>query len=89
MITNLEVTNFKSIKKIKLNCNQYNIFIGEPNSGKSNILEVLGLINALENPNKLKDFIRFNKMPTSLQNTYGTISRMCYADLCGIWIFYF
>jgi len=63
MITNLEVTNFKSIKSIKLKCNRYNIFIGEPNSGKSNILEVLGLLGVLGRPNNLKDFIRFNTMP--------------------------
>lgn len=63
MITNLEIVNFKSIKEIKLKCNQYNIFIGEPNSGKSNILEVLGLLSALGNSGKLKDFIRFKNMP--------------------------
>lgn len=63
MITNLQVINFKSIKTIKLNCNQYNIFIGEPNSGKSNILEVLGLLSAFGRSNNLKDFIRFKTMP--------------------------
>lgn len=62
MITKLEIKNFKSIKEIKLKCNQYNIFIGEPNSGKSNILEVLGLLSALGNSGNLKDFIRFKSM---------------------------
>jgi len=38
-IRNLEIQNFKSIKYLQLDCKQVNIFIGEPNVGKSNILE--------------------------------------------------
>ena len=42
MVKTLEVKNFKSIKHLKLNCKRINIFIGEPNTGKSNILETWG-----------------------------------------------
>ena len=45
MIETLEVHNFKSIKDLKLNCKRFNIFIGEPNTGKSNILEALGVLS--------------------------------------------
>lgn len=43
MIKNLQINNYKSINKIDLNCSRINVFVGEPNSGKSNILEALDL----------------------------------------------
>lgn len=60
MIKNLEIENFKSIKHLKLDCKRINLFIGEPNTGKSNILEVLG---AFSFPyGRLEDFVRFESM---------------------------
>ena len=47
MINELEIHNFKSIKDLTLPCKRFNIFIGEPNTGKSNILEALGLLSFL------------------------------------------
>lgn len=44
-ITTLTIENFKSIKSIKLSPKRVNVFIGEPNSGKTNILEALGLLS--------------------------------------------
>ena len=60
MIEVLEIKNFKSIKDLKLTCSRINIFIGEPNTGKSNILESLGLLSFLAYGNKssLKYFVR-------------------------------
>jgi AAA15 family ATPase/GTPase len=43
MIKNLKISNYKSIQQLNLNCARINIFIGEPNTGKSNILEALDL----------------------------------------------
>lgn len=43
MIENLTIKNFKSIKQLDLPCRKLNIFIGDPNSGKSNIIEALAL----------------------------------------------
>ena len=43
MIQNLSIKNYKSIDQLNLNCSRINVFIGEPNSGKSNILEALDL----------------------------------------------
>jgi AAA15 family ATPase/GTPase len=42
-IKNLQINNYKSINNINLDCARINILIGEPNSGKSNILEALDL----------------------------------------------
>ena len=63
MVKTLQIKNFKSIKQLKLDCKRINIFIGEPNSGKSNILEAVGIFS-LEyywHPYKLKDFVRFER----------------------------
>ncbi|RLJ02089.1 MAG: hypothetical protein DRP10_02350 [Candidatus Aenigmatarchaeota archaeon] len=61
MIKNLEINNFKSIRNLKLKCKKINIFIGEPNTGKSNILEALGIFSFGQYGN-LKDFVRFENM---------------------------
>ena len=37
----LRIQNYKSIKDLHLECGKINVFIGPPNSGKSNILEAL------------------------------------------------
>jgi predicted ATPase len=64
MITNLEITNFKSIKSIKLDFKRINIFIGEPNTGKSNILECLSFFSAAfysKYGSNVREFIRHEK----------------------------
>lgn len=43
MINQLSIKNFKSIKDLTMSCKKLNVFIGEPNSGKSNIIEALSL----------------------------------------------
>jgi AAA15 family ATPase/GTPase len=43
MIEKLSIKNFKSIKDMSIDCKRINLFIGEPNTGKSNIIETLGL----------------------------------------------
>jgi len=62
MITKLTIENFKSIKSLTMDCKRVNVFIGEPNAGKSNILEALGLLNWCEFISSnvpLRDYIRF------------------------------
>jgi len=61
MIKNLEIKNFKSIKHLKLNCKRINLFIGKPNTGKSNILESLGLLSHVFYRN-IRNFVRFESM---------------------------
>ena len=61
MIKNLEIKNFKSIKHIEMECKRINLFIGEPNTGKSNILEALGILSV--NPGmEIGDIVRFERM---------------------------
>ena len=43
MIQQLSIKNFKSVKDLQISCKKFNVFIGEPNSGKSNIIEALSL----------------------------------------------
>jgi len=61
LITTLEIENFKSIEKLTIPCRRINILIGEPNTGKSNILEAIGLLSA-GNSNTLKGFIRLETL---------------------------
>ncbi|MCX9012062.1 MAG: AAA family ATPase [Candidatus Methanoperedens sp.] len=60
MIKSLEVKNFKSIKHLKLDCKRVNVFIGKPNTGKSNILESVGIFSTPYGD--LKRFVRFEHM---------------------------
>ena len=65
MINTLEITRFKSIKNLKLDCRKFNLFIGEPNTGKSNILEALGLLSFLSygdtGQDNAREFFRFER----------------------------
>jgi AAA15 family ATPase/GTPase len=64
-IKNLEINNFKSIRHLELDCKRINVFIGEPNVGKSNILEALCLFTASNYDRQipiLSDQIRYEKL---------------------------
>lgn len=59
MIKSLSISNFKSIKELKnIDCKKVNIFLGEPNTGKSNILEAISILG-LNGDRNIRDFIRF------------------------------
>ena len=64
MITNLSVSNFKSVRQLEIDCKKINLFIGEPNTGKSNILEALGLMSwcGQLGQEPLNDHVRFELM---------------------------
>jgi AAA15 family ATPase/GTPase len=63
MIKTLEVKNFKSIKHLKLDCKRINLFIGKPNTGKSNILESISIFSFPHSlSDDLKNYIRFENM---------------------------
>lgn len=47
-IKRLEIKNFKSLKNIKIDVSRVNIFIGRPNSGKSNLLEAITLFDGIQ-----------------------------------------
>ncbi len=53
MVDSLFIRNFKSIRSMAINPGRVNIFIGKYNTGKSNIIDALGLLSALGNfPNQ-------------------------------------
>jgi AAA15 family ATPase/GTPase len=61
MIEKLFVSNFKSVKELNIAPRRINFFIGEPNTGKSNILESLAFFSFggyAEYPGKIKQFVR-------------------------------
>ncbi|RLF71963.1 MAG: hypothetical protein DRN40_01340 [Thermoplasmata archaeon] len=60
MIRKVRIRNFKSIKDLEFKPKKINIFIGEPNTGKSNILEAIGLFSFPYA--KLTDVVRSNDL---------------------------
>jgi hypothetical protein len=45
MLTNVKINNFKSIRDLEFSARKVNVFIGEPNTGKSNIIEALAFFS--------------------------------------------
>ncbi|MEM1960074.1 MAG: AAA family ATPase [Candidatus Nitrosocaldus sp.] len=62
MIKRLGIENFKSIKHLEIECKKVNVLIGKPNTGKSNILEALGLVCALQTSGDISEFIRYREV---------------------------
>jgi predicted ATPase len=63
MINTLRISKFKSIRELSLECKKINVFIGEPNTGKSNILESIGMLSFLyySRGYRARDFVRFER----------------------------
>jgi AAA15 family ATPase/GTPase len=61
-IKELLIKNFKSIKDLKIECKKINLFIGKPNTGKSNILEAVGMFSLPFSSGSLTDLIRLENM---------------------------
>ncbi len=64
MIQHLNIRNFKSIKDLNLPTKKLNIFIGEPNSGKSNIIEALSMLsqNSINTQELNKSIFRYHTL---------------------------
>ena len=62
MIKNVSIRNFKSIKKLDFKAKRVNVFIGDPNTGKSNILEALGMFSLVHNYKTGEVPIRYQKV---------------------------
>ncbi len=86
MITTLSIENYKSIEKISIKPKKFNLLIGRPNVGKSNILEaisLLGLPNLFEEQRKLsevgircddlKDLYRSLAIPISIRSNFDEL----------------
>lgn len=62
MIEDAVILNYKSAKEVQITCQKLNIFIGNPNTGKSNILEAIGLFTLFNNDCKIQELARFQTM---------------------------
>jgi hypothetical protein len=68
-IKNIEVKHFKSIKHLKIDgCKRINVFIGYPNTGKSNILEALSLLAIDKSKAHFSSFVRSEELTTLFFN---------------------
>lgn len=61
MIKNIIIENSKSIRHAEFECGRVNVFIGEPNSGKTNILEAIGLLSIVYTKN-IESIVRFEDL---------------------------
>ncbi|GAB6286078.1 MAG: ATP/GTP-binding protein [Methanoregula sp.] len=86
MIERLQIKNFKSIKELELDCRRVNVFIGEPDTGKSNILEALGLLSwcghgydagKQDHPLMVSDYLS----PSPATFDYGKFDRNTYGGM--------
>jgi AAA15 family ATPase/GTPase len=68
MIPNISIENFKTIKKLQFDCRRVNLFIGDANTGKSNLFEAFSLLNFHRD---LSKFIRFHEI-SHLFHEYDT-----------------
>lgn len=59
MIESLKIENFKSIRNLSITPGRVNIFIGEPSSGKSNIIEAISLLSKRSVP--LRELVRMKE----------------------------
>ena len=75
MFDNLEIKNFKSIEHLDIDCRRINVLIGEPNTGKSNILEALGLVSYCGHSNEVNDLRQFVR--------HDDVSNLFYDDDLG------
>ena len=87
-VKNIQIENFKSIKSLQMPCKRLNIFIGEPNVGKSNILEALSLLGGAYSQVSTKflsDFIRYEQFSNLFyDNDLNQIVKVSADDYCAL-----
>jgi len=63
MLTSVHIQNFKSVRDLKFDAKRVNLFIGEPNTGKTNVLEALALLSeGVHGPAEFKEVFRFRSV---------------------------
>lgn len=60
LVNSLKIENFKSIELLGIKPARVNVFIGQPNSGKTNIIEALAFLSEGFN-NNVKEMVRFEE----------------------------
>lgn len=88
-LTHLSVSGFKSIsatKPMNLNLGRINVLLGANGSGKSNLLSVFALLNAMNN-GSFQQYVAMQGAPALLhcgpQKTSGIVIQLEYADAIG------
>ncbi len=64
-INTLHIQNFKSIKDVTIQPRRVNLIIGQPNVGKSNVLEAMSLLSGyydVRSGKFMRDFMRYEKV---------------------------
>lgn len=63
MIGQVHIQNYKSVRDLEFNSKRVNLFIGEPNTGKTNILEALALLSeGVHGPSEFREVFRFRSI---------------------------
>ena len=77
LISNIKIRHFKSLEDVEIKgCRRYNVFVGRPNVGKSNLLEALSLFGLPYmgvNKSRLEDWVRGGEVPSLFWN--GDVSK--------------
>lgn len=88
----VSIENFKSLQQVELDCKRVNVFIGKPNSGKSNILEALSLFAPQfpqrPLPNFMHDVIRYDDLSNWFYDEDLSRRIRVFADEVGVLIDY-
>lgn len=61
MLSSVKIKNFKSIRDLEFPARRVNVFVGEPNTGKSNIIEALAMLSpgTLAEAQRSQEILRF------------------------------
>src|SRR6266545_4375566 len=63
MLTKVNIQNFKSVRELSFDAKRVNVLIGEPNTGKTNILEALALLSeGVHGQSEFKEVFRFRSV---------------------------
>ncbi|MFN8576328.1 MAG: ATP-binding protein [Candidatus Sericytochromatia bacterium] len=61
MLSKIQIKNYKSINECSIDLGQFNVFIGENGSGKSNILEAIAMLSVAKFNNEITTEDLYNK----------------------------
>ena len=86
LVKDIRIKHFKSLEDVEVKgCRRYNLFVGRPNVGKSNLLEALGLLGLPYvgvNKSRLGDWVRGGEVPSLFWN--GDVSQPVEVEVfCG------
>ncbi len=89
MLTRITVQGFKSLQDVQVELGQVNVFVGANGSGKSNLLEAIGLLGAAPSGNiddqaLMRRGVRPGTLTSSL-SSFKEMRRLAGIKLCAIW----